>query len=294
MYYDHSESQGRLVAGDAQLLYILKTKEMNTDEVITSPQNPRIKAVAKLRTRRGRGRSDVILIDGHREIGRAMEAGVRIREVFSCAAADGGPILQRAERLGARIIRVNEAVFAKIGYGDRAEGLVATADRPRNGLGDLRLSPRPLIGVVEGIEKPGNLGAIFRSADGAGVEALLVVDGVTDLYGPNVIRSSLGTVFCVPAVEVSGAEAQAWLADREIAVIAASPGADKHYTDWDLSGPVALLFGSEAEGLTAIWDRGDLVRASVPMAGRADSLNVSTTAALFFYEARRQREADRA
>jgi len=262
-------------------------------DLITSVQNPRIKAVAKLRERRTRSRLDCIVIDGRRESARALEAGIRIREVFYCPPLLGHDadrcILQPAGTCGARLTEVNQTVLAKISYGDRAEGVVATATRPMTSLGELRLTACPILAVIEGIEKPGNLGAILRSADGAGVDAALVVDPVTDVYGPNVIRSSLGTVFCLPIVEVSAVDAIRWLRDRHIAVVAASPDADEFYTDIALTGPIALAFGCEAQGLTATWRQASVVQAKVPMLGRADSLNVSTTAALFFYETLRQR-----
>ncbi|MBN2563488.1 MAG: RNA methyltransferase [Phycisphaerae bacterium] len=267
-------------------------------QVITSLQNPRIKAVVKLRDRHGRGRRACIMIDGRREVGRAVDMGVRIQEVFYCRTLlrhdDDRRILRSAEDRGARLAEVSEAVFAKICYGERAEGIVATATRPETGLRDLPLSECPIICVVERVEKPGNLGAVLRSADGAGVEAILAADPVTDIYGPNVIRSSLGAVFSVPLVEVSAEEAIEWLLGEQIAVVAAVPDAERAFTEVDLSGPVAVVFGSEATGLTSAWKRAGVIRASVPMLGMADSLNVSITAALFFYEAVRQRRGRQA
>ena len=269
---------------------------MNT-ELITSVQNPRIKALVKLRDRQGGGLREEIVIDGRREIGRALDAGAALREAFFCrpllSPEDERLLLQRAAERGARLIEVTEPVFAKIAYGQRAEGVVATADRPRTCLADLRLGERPLIGVVEGVEKPGNLGAILRSADGAGIEALLAVDPATDVYGANVIRASLGTVFRVPLVEIPAAEAVSWLRERGLRMVAADPAADRIYTDVDLTVPAALVFGSETAGLTSAWRRPEVISACVPMRGLADSLNVSITAALFFYEALRQRSAQK-
>ncbi len=263
------------------------------DETITSVQNPRVKAVVKLRERRARDRSGRILIDGRREIARALEAGVRFEDVFFCRgmlqATDEEVFLQPARQAGARLVEVNEAVFAKIGYGDRAEGAVVVAERPERVLDDLQLGSTPLIGIVEGIEKPGNLGAILRSADGAGVDALIVVDPVTDIYGPNVIRASLGTAFTVPLAQASSEETLSWVRARGLSMVAASPAGGGLHTDVDMSGPTAIILGAEAAGLTQTWEGGELVLATIPMLGRADSLNVAMTAALFFYEVLRQR-----
>ncbi len=262
-------------------------------EVITSIQNPRIKAVARLRDGGTRRRRDAIIIDGCCECARARDAGVTISEVFHCptllARADAQNTIESIRASEVRLTEVTELVFKKIGYGDRAEGIVAIAERPKIALEDLQLGDRPLVGVVEGVEKPGNLGAILRSADGAGVDALLVVDPATDIYGPNVIRASLGTAFTVPLVEVSADDAMDWLVNLKLAIVAAAPATTTLYTEVDFTGPTAVVFGSEAEGLTPAWDRPGVVRASVPMLGRADSLNISATAALFFYEALRQR-----
>jgi RNA methyltransferase, TrmH family len=266
---------------------------MKKDETITSPANPRIKEVVKLRDRRQRDACDRILIEGRREITRAIEAGVAIGEIFYCSvlltADEGRFVLELAQQRGARLVEVNETVFAKIGYGNRAEGAVAVAQRPSRTLTDLRLGRRPLLAVVEGVEKPGNLGAILRSADGAGIEAVIAVDPVTDIYGPNVIRSSLGTAFSVAFVEATTAETMKWLNDHRISIVAASPVGRTVYTDVDLTAPVVMVFGSEARGLTEAWNAPGVTHAVVPMMGRADSLNVSITAALFFYEALRQR-----
>jgi TrmH family RNA methyltransferase len=265
------------------------------DEIISSVRNPRVLAATKLRDRRGRDRSGDIVIDGRREIARALDAGVTIREMFFCRAMltdrDEASLLEPARHDGARMTEVTDQVFARISYGDRAEGVVAVARRPACALSTLEPAANAPVGVVEGIEKPGNLGAILRSADGAGVGAVVVADSRTDLYGPNVIRSSLGTIFCVPVAEASTAETIAWLRGRGASIVAASPAGDMAYTDVDMTGPVALVFGSEARGLSDHWRQADIIQASVPMHGRADSLNTSATAALFFFEALRQRSA---
>lgn len=267
---------------------------MAADFIITSTGNPRVKEALRLRGRRGRAEGEQILIDGVREIGRAVDAGVIINELFYCNdlldGSDARTLLKRIESTGARITQVNESVFDKLRYGDRTGGLLAVARRPKSTLADLALKSDSLVAVVEGLQKPGNLGAILRTADAAGIEAVLVVDPGTDIYGPNVIRASLGAAFFVPLVELSAEDAITWLKGQNFRIVCASPDAEGTYTEVNFLGRVAMVFGSEAEGLTRRWQRVDLVQARVPMLGKADSLNVGTTAALFFYEARRQRE----
>jgi RNA methyltransferase, TrmH family len=267
---------------------------MDTD-AITSVRNPRIQEIARLRARHGEVRRGDILIDGHRELRRAIESGVAVHEAFWCSSPACGDeeklVIDLLADRRVSLTKVNETVFGKIAYGDRKDGIVAVGERPHRELSALRLSAHPLIGAVEGVEKPGNLGAVLRTADGAGVEAILAIDPTTDIYGPNVVRSSLGCVFSVPVVEVTAAQAVEWLASRRIAIVAADPAAPRRYTEVDLTVPIGFVFGNEARGLTGIWKRADVIRASVPMLGLADSLNVSITAALFFYEAMRQRQA---
>jgi len=263
------------------------------DELLTSTQNPRLKALRRLRDGGRDERADVVVIDGRREIRQALAAGLALHELFysrrRLQPADEDRLLRPARAAGVRLTEVSDPVLEKICYGERHDGLVAVAERPRRRLSDLRLGPCPLLAVLESLEKPGNLGAVLRSADAAGVEAVLVADAATDPFGPNAIRASLGVIFCVPVVETTAAEARAWLAERGIAAVAADPAADQIYTNVDFSGATAIVLGSEARGLTEPW-RGPGVRAArVPMRGRGDSLNVSITAALFFYEALRQR-----
>lgn len=271
-------------------------------ETISSLQNPGVKAAVRLRQRRGRKQAGRILIDGVREIGRALEAGVVVGEVFFCADLlenDAGgerterapwpELLEDARSGGACLIGVTASVFAKIGYGQRADGMVAVADRPAGDLSRLSVGEAAVVAVVDRVEKPGNLGAILRTADAAGVEGILAVNAAVDVYGPNVIRASLGTVFCVPLVETGAEVARAWLRQGRFRVVAARADGETDYTAVDYRGRTAIVLGSESRGLGADWGGGDVIRAAVPMRGRSDSLNVSTTAALFFYEALRQR-----
>src|SRR5262245_21099502 len=261
---------------------------------ITSRQNPRIKDAVRLRTRRGRQRQGRMIIDGAREILRAAEAGVRLVEAFVCEelcdTVESESAVAAARASGAEVFAVSPDVYAKLAFGDREDGSVVVAETPQRRLNDLRLPAEPLVAVLEGIEKPGNLGAILRSADGAGVDAIVVTAGRTDLFNPNTIRASLGTVFRSNTCEATPAETVAWLAARGLKIIAARPDADVPYTHVDLRGGVAIALGSEATGLSDAWRGANITPVRIPMRGIADSLNVSTTAAVLFYEALRQRE----
>jgi TrmH family RNA methyltransferase len=260
---------------------------------ITSPQNPRVKDAVKLRDRRHREKQERILIDGVRELGRAMDASVKLVEVFVCPplceSAEAQRLLARLPGSGAEILEVAEPVFGKLAFGDRAEGVLGVAAMPRPTLADLTLPQTPLVAVLEGVEKPGNLGAVLRSADAAGVSALLVADGRTDLYNPGAIRASLGTIFRLPVCGATAAETLAWLRRQDFAIFAARVDGSMLYTKVDFRRPSAIVLGSEAAGLTAAWSGRDITAIRLPMLGAADSLNVSAAAAVLFYEARRQR-----
>jgi TrmH family RNA methyltransferase len=263
-----------------------------TRPVLTSTANPRIKAAVALRDRRERDRTGLTLIDGARELRRALDAGVEVVEAFVCEPLLAGPdaraALDRLEADRASVISTSEAVFAKVAFGERAEGLIAVVRIPSTDLAGLTLSADPLVVVIEGVEKPGNVGAVLRSADGAGADALVAASPRTDLFNPNAIRASAGTVFTVPLGSGSTPDVLAWLHAGGIRIVAARVDAERLYTEIDLRGPLALVLGAEAEGLSDAWVHGvDAVR--LPMLGAADSLNVSISAAILLYEARRQR-----
>ena len=262
------------------------------DLAITSPKNPRIRAAADLRDRRARDEAGRTLVDGARELDRALSGGATAETVFvddAALTASGAGTVARATAAGAEIVPVSPAVLARLAYGDRSEGLVAVVVIPDVSLDALDLGPDPLVVVLEAVEKPGNLGAVLRSADAAGADAVIAADPRTDLFNPNAIRASLGTIFTVPVAAGPSTEVRAWLDDREIAVLAARVGSSVAYTEVDLRGPVALVLGSEADGLTEAWTGAGITSISLPMLGVADSLNVSITAAVLLYEARRQR-----
>jgi RNA methyltransferase, TrmH family len=260
---------------------------------ITSRQNPKVKDAVRLRTGRGRQRQGRMIVDGAREALRALEAGVRAVEAFVCLelcdSADSQRAVEALRSSGAEVLDVSPDVFAKLAFGDRDDGVLLVAEAPRRTLSELQLPAEPLVAVLEGIEKPGNLGAILRSADAAGVNAVVVADGRTDLFNPNTIRASLGTVFGANVCEATSAETARWLSERGLNVITARPDADRCYAEVDLRGGVAIVLGSEATGLTGAWNGSNVTPVRLPMRGIADSLNVSTTAAVLFYEALRQR-----
>jgi TrmH family RNA methyltransferase len=189
------------------------------------------------------------------------------------------------------LLSTSESVFRKLAFGDRIEGIVAVIRQPRQSLASLRLPASPLVVVLEGVEKPGNLGAVLRTADGAGTDAVIVADARTDLFNPNVIRASTGTAFSVPVAVGTSAEVHQHLVGAGVRLVAARPDAPTTYTDADLTGPLALILGTEATGLTGAWSGPDVTAVRLPMRGVADSLNVSIAAAILLYEAARQRQS---
>jgi len=260
-------------------------------DIISSVQNPRVKAATALRDRRQRQKQGRILIDGARELSRAVQSGVRLVEIFVCSelVENDAQLAELFAQSGAEILEVTPRVFEKLAFGDRAEGVLGIALAPSRGLDKLQLPDNPLVAVLEGVEKPGNVGAVLRSADAAGVSALVVADPRTDLDNPNTIRASLGTVFSLPVCSATSEETLAWLRRNRLAIYAARVDGSIPYTQADLRGPAAIVLGSEAQGLTPAWLGEDIRPVRLPMLGLADSLNVSATAAVLFYEALRQR-----
>jgi len=260
---------------------------------ITSLQNPRIKSAVKLRKRRERDRLDLIIIEGLRELIRALDAGTVVREVFICpqhaVGKDEKKAIAALDLGGARAYEVSSRVFAKLAYREASSCVVAVAQKRAHDLRSLPASGNPFYLVVDAVEKPGNLGAMLRSVDAAGAAGLIVSDPGTDLYNPNVIRASLGTIFNVPVAVADAETAIRWLKERRIRIFAATPEGKVPYTDVDLSSPCAIVVGREDLGLGGGWleaaDDGILI----PMKGTGDSLNVSAAAAVLLYEALRQR-----
>jgi TrmH family RNA methyltransferase len=192
------------------------------------------------------------------------------------------------------LVPVAPKLLGMLAYGERASGIVAVATAPDTSLPALQLSlPAPLVGILEDVEKPGNLGAVCRSADGAGLDALIAAGsaGSVDPWNPNAVRASLGTVFTLAVAVATTADVLAWLRENGLRIVAARVDGSVPYTEVDMAGPVALVLGSEARGLTDAWSGSDVTAVRLPMHGRADSLNVAAAAAILFYEARRQRDA---
>ena len=266
---------------------------MNLASAITSLTNPRVKAAVRLRDRREREATGRMIVDGARELLRALDRGIAIEEAFVCPAlvrtTGASEALDRLRACGAAMTEVSAPVLAKVAFGDRSDGVVAVIDVPPDELDTIALPADPLIVVVEAVEKPGNLGAILRTADAAGASAVIAADPRTDLFNPNAIRASLGTIFSVPIAEASTPATIEWLAARSIRPVAARVDAPTLYSEADLRGPLAIVLGSEADGLSAAWDDPRVTSVRIPMLGTADSLNVSVAAAVLLYEAVRQR-----
>ena len=233
---------------------------------------------------RHRQKQGRILIEGRRELARAVEAGVNILELFVHELPSEG-----LPDCAAEIIDVSKPVFEKLSFGSRAEGVLAVAETPRPKLDEAELPDAPLVAVLEGVEKPGNVGAVLRSADAAGVSALIVADAGTDLFNPNAIRASLGAIFTVPTFAATAAETLDWLRRQKLNIFAARVDGSIPYAEADYRGGCAIVLGAEATGLTSTWTTDDTTAIRLPMLGEVDSLNVSATAAVLFYEALRQR-----
>lgn len=261
--------------------------------IITSRTNSRVVAAAGLRDRRTRDAAGLTLVDGAREVRRALDAGAEVVEAFvdegRLAGPDGRAALDALTAREVRTASVSSLVLDKLAFGSRDEGIVAVVRVPDLRLARLTLPPTPLVAIIEGVEKPGNVGAVLRSADGAGADAVVAADPRTDLANPNAIRASAGTWFTVPLATATSPEALSWAVAHGLTVVTTRVEATTPYTDVDLRGPVAIVLGAEDDGLSATWSGPDVVPVRIPMAGVADSLNVSVSAALLLYEARRQR-----
>ncbi len=258
-------------------------------EKITSFQNALVKKVQALREARERREQGMTVIDGAREIQRAKHAGINFERLFYVKGQQDSLVQQlREDKI--ECLEVSSQVMEKLVYGERHDGIVAVIKVPDQSLKDLKLSKEPLVVVLESLEKPGNLGAVLRTCDGVGVEAVLVCDPKTDAYNPNVIRSSTGMIFSIPVVCAGASEISMYLKTRKIKICASGPAAKKIYTQMDFKGPWAIVLGSEDKGLTDYWLRQADTTIKIPMNGLADSLNVSISAAIILYEALRQRQ----
>ncbi len=262
-------------------------------EKISSLQNPRVKQLVKLRDRRPRDEAGVFLVEGYREIRRALEKAVPLTEIYFSPEwflGENEPaLIEQARAAGAQVFELTKDTFAKVAYRERPDGLLAVAPQWRRTLEELVLPADPFLLVVEAIEKPGNLGTILRSADAAGCDAVIVCDPVTDIFNPNVVRASTGVLFSVPLVVTESAQVHAWLKTKKIRAIATTPAAEELYTAADLRGPLAVIMGSEQYGLSEFWLKNTDLPVRIPMAGQADSLNVAMATIITLFEAVRQR-----
>lgn len=262
--------------------------------LITSLQNPGIKEVVKLRQRSHRDAAGLLIVEGYREVKRALDNQIPITQLFYCPPLYQGKnepaLVARCAELNVVLFECTDVVFRKIAYRDRPEGLLALCPQIHRSLADLVLPDNPFIVVGEHIEKPGNLGTMLRTADAAGAHALIVCDRCTDINNPNVVRASIGTLFTVPVAEASTEATLAWLKENGIRSLAATPHATQHYTDVDMTQPIAVVVGAEQFGLSQAWmtQADELVR--IPMLGQADSLNVAAAATILLYEVVRQRD----
>jgi len=260
-------------------------------EKITSAQNPRIKNLVALQRSRERRLLNRIIIEGYREINLALAAGFPVKELYTCRSLDNENRLSllMEHLVKGQVFEISWDVFEKLAYREASDGLIAVAEPKLLKLNNIQLSSNPLIIVLEAVEKPGNLGAILRTADAANVDAVIVCDPLSDLYNPNAIRSSIGCIFTKQVVACTSSEAIEWLYKKNIPTYAAALTATNYYHETDLSGTAALVMGTEATGLSRLWLNKADHQIKIPMLGRIDSLNVSTSAAILVFEAMRQR-----
>ena len=263
-------------------------------KTITSFQNPLVKKIDLLTTKsRERQREGLFVVEGLRESGLALDAGYEPRQVLFDPAFTGLDVIHELCTLSVfpspEIIAIQSAVFNKIAYRSGVPNVLVLFQLPEQALEQVLLPENPLVLVLEAIEKPGNLGAILRTADAAGVDAVLVCDPASDLYNPNTIRASLGALFTLPVVSTASEMAAAWLKEHQIPVFATYLEASQSLYACDLTGPVALVMGAEATGISPFWiERAD-TRIIIPMQGKVDSMNVSASTAILLFEVVRQR-----
>lgn len=265
--------------------------------ILTSLSNPTVRHLVRMRDNRSRRKERRVIVDGWRETLRALESGLTPLGLYTTEDDSGGEFESERsavlDRAADAIRWVSPAVMEKVGYGQSSRGVVAEFPCPEQTLEQLDIPRDALILVLDRLEKPGNVGAAFRCADAAGVDAVLCTPGKTDLFNPNAIRASLGTVFTVPSAAADEDEARKWLASQNIKVLAARVESSASVWSSDLSSATAFVIGSEATGLGTNWRSGDDLNVEgvrLPMRGQADSLNASVTAAILLFEARRQRD----
>ncbi len=257
-------------------------------ESITSLQNARIKNIVKLQEKSAERREQgLVVVEGLREINLAIAAGLALDSLFYC------PELTSEAAVAAKgdsVFEITLPVFQKIAYREGSDGAIALFKPKSVWLSELKLSKNPLLIVLEAVEKPGNLGAVLRTADAAQADAVIICDPKTDIYNPNVIRSSVGCVFTTQVVSCTSEELKLWLKEQNITPYAAALPAKQLYHQADFTQPVAIVFGTEANGLTDKWLNKEIPQVKIPMSGKIDSLNVSNSVAIMVFEAMRQRD----
>lgn len=257
-----------------------------TEQLSSPPKNPKVKRLLALQKDSSlRRETGLFVVEGRRELQHCIDAGFHIDSFFVCPELCPAPELPS----GAKVFEISRAVYERIAYREGTEGVIAEVRAKYLRLDDLSLPAEPLIVVLESVEKPGNLGAVLRSADAAGADAVLICDPLTDLYNPNLVRASIGAVFTVPCVACSSADAIKWLKDKGISILTAQLQDSSLYYETDMVRGSAIVMGTESTGLSQIWRDAESSHIRIPMLGRLDSLNVSVSAAILLFEAVRQR-----
>ncbi len=259
-------------------------------DVITSAQNPKIKRLLQLQQKSSERRKEgLFVVEGRRELLHCVEAGYEIDTLFYCAGMSSSSSGEDEMPQCNRAFAVSNDIYAKIAYRGSTEGVVAEVKSRQHTLADLKLSEHPLVVVLESVEKPGNLGAVLRSADAAGADAVIVCDPLTDLYNPNLIRSSLGAIFSVQSVACTSEECIAFLKEKGISILTAQLQDSSLYYETDMKKATAIVIGTESTGLSNAWRKAADAHIRIPMLGKMDSLNASVSAAILLFEAVRQR-----
>ena len=261
--------------------------------LITSTKNPRVKQIIALRERRERVRTGLTRVEGYEEVSLALHSGAEPRTLYFCPdliREEQQSLVEQIQRAGAELIEVSLPVFERMAYREGPDGWLATFPSPERALTDARLGNLPFVVIGEAIEKPGNLGAIVRTADAAGVDAIVSSDPRTDWGNPNVVRASKGALFTMQVAQASNDDTLGWLREHHMQVVVATPSAPLRYTDVDLRVPVAIVVGTEKHGVSERWLQEADIAVQIPMFGKVNSLNVATATALLIYEVVRQRQ----
>lgn len=253
-------------------------------EKIISLQNDKVKNLVRLQKSSERRSQNLILIEGWREIRQAIDKGFQIEAFYL-----NEDKIDELNKHSGKVFLLASNVFEKVAYRENTEGIIAVARPKFHSLDTLKLRKNPLLIVLESVEKPGNLGAVLRTAEASAVDGVIVCDPLTDIYNPNVIRSSLGCVFSVPIVVCKNRDAINYLKENNIRIFAAELKASKRYDLIDFTQPAAIVLGTESTGLTNEWISAADERIIIPMLGKHDSLNVSVSAAILVFETLRQR-----